>query len=432
MEGSKNNVFTDFKKNGNAVSFVYSTSASHKASYPYANTLIRLMSAHVPTVAFRADMTEKGTTTDVEITANTTPMTNEMAAHRVGLVPIHVTDVDNWATHGDSYEFVCSVVNTGSEVIDVTTKDIKVFKKTEDGERVPVDEGAFFKPFEMGGYKEYILLATLKPKAKGSLGKDEEFGFKARASVGIGKTHARYIPTVRATYAYTQETDETKINDAFFEWAELHKKIDRASLDQDAEKKDKLMREFKTMAIQRCYLKDADDEPYSFDMVVESMGVLDPVAIVERTFKAGQDTVHKYGGVIMPENVRVEPAGARIFAYDFIFKGEDHTLGNLVTTWIDENLYGKGVVNYVGYDIPHPLDDLMVIRIGVSDNSEESARKALRDAMAGCEAMFRSFAEQWVSVASVASGASVSGLTSPGQPIGKKTIKKIISRPAAV
>jgi DNA-directed RNA polymerase subunit L len=172
-------------------------------------------------------------------------------------------------------------------------------------------------------------------------------------------------------------------------------------------------------------LKDADGEPYSFDMVVESVGVLDPVTIVERGFKAGQDLVHKYGGVIMPENVRVEPAGARIFAYDFIFKGEDYTLGNLVTTWIDENLYGKGVVNYVGFDIPHPLDDFMVIRIGVSDNSEESARKALRDAMAGCEAMFRSFAEQWASVTSATSSPV------PGVPIGKKTIKKIISRPAA-
>jgi hypothetical protein len=49
--------------------------------------------------------------------------------------------------------------------------------------------------------------------------------------------------------------------------------------------------------------------------------------------------------------------------------------------------------------------------------------------MAGCEAMFRSFADQWVSVASVATGLGQS--TVPGVPIGKKTIKKIISRPAA-
>jgi DNA-directed RNA polymerase subunit L/DNA-directed RNA polymerase alpha subunit len=425
MEASgKNNVFTNYKKDGREISFVYSTSASHKASYPYANTLIRLIMAHVPTVAFRADMTEKGTTSDVEITANTTPMTNEMASHRIGLIPLHVTDVDAWEKDGASYEFVCSVENSAPETRHVTTQDIRVFRLTDDGERIPVEEGAFFKPFEAGGYREYILLASLKGKVGGSLGKTEQFGFKARASVGIGKSHARYIPTSRATYAYTQETDETKINDAFFEWAEMTKKIDRATLDQDAEKKDKLMREFKTMAIQRCYLKDADGEPYSFDMVLETVGVLEPEVIFQRALKAGEQLVHSYSGPMLPDNVRVEPAGARIFAYDFIFRGEDHTLGNLITTWIDDNLYGKGVVNYVGYDIPHPLDDMMVIRIGVSDNSEESARSAFRQAAAGCEAMFKTFGDQWTSVA-VSAQASV---LTQAQPV-KKIIKRVITRP---
>ena len=421
MDGTaKNSVFTDYKKNGREISFVYSSSASHKASYPYANTLIRLIMAHVPTVAFRADMTDKGTTTDVEITANTTPMTNEMAAHRIGLIPVHVSDVDAWAKDGANYEFVCSVENSAPETRHVTTQDIRVFKLTDEGERIPVDEGAFFKPFEIAGYREYILLASLKGKIGGSLGKNEQFGFKARASVGIGKSHARYIPTCRATYAYTQETDETKINDAFFEWAETTKKIDRATLDQDAEKKDRLMREFKTMAIQRCYLKDADGEAYSFDMVLETVGVLEPEVIFQRALTAGADLVHSYSGVMLPDNVRVEPAGARIFAYDFIFRGEDHTLGNLLTTWIDENLYGKGVVNYVGYDIPHPLDDMMVIRIGVADNSEESARTAFKQAAAGCETMFKTFAEQWSLAAFPQTTA---------QPV-KKIIKRMITRPA--
>ena len=128
MDGTtKNSVFTDYKKNGREISFVYSSSASHKASYPYANTLIRLIMAHVPTVAFRADMTDKGTTTDVEITANTTPMTNEMAAHRIGLIPVHVSDVDAWAKDGANYEFVCSVENSAPETRHVTTQDIRVF-----------------------------------------------------------------------------------------------------------------------------------------------------------------------------------------------------------------------------------------------------------------------------------------------------------------
>ena len=85
-----------------------------------------------------------------------------------------------------------------------------------------------------------------------------------------------------------------------------------------------------------------------------------------------------------------------------------------------------GVVNYVGYDIPHPLDDMMVIRIGVSDNSEESARAAFRQAAAGCEAMFKTFGEQWTSVA-VSAHAPVQA-QGQAQPV-KKIIKRVITRP---
>ena len=42
----------------------------------YANTLRRLMLTGVETVAFRSDMTSTGSTTDVVVKRNDTPMTN--------------------------------------------------------------------------------------------------------------------------------------------------------------------------------------------------------------------------------------------------------------------------------------------------------------------------------------------------------------------
>ena len=56
----------------------------------YANTLRRLMLTGVETVAFRSDMTPTGSTTDVAVKRNDTPMTNEMLADRIGLLPIHI------------------------------------------------------------------------------------------------------------------------------------------------------------------------------------------------------------------------------------------------------------------------------------------------------------------------------------------------------
>ena len=73
----------------------------------YANTLRRLILTGVETVAFRADMTSLGTTTDVVVKRNDTPMTNEMLAHRIGLIPIHA-DAKTW--NPDKYVFTMESV----------------------------------------------------------------------------------------------------------------------------------------------------------------------------------------------------------------------------------------------------------------------------------------------------------------------------------
>lgn len=397
------------------------------SNYAYANTLRRLIMGRVPVVGFRAELTATGTTTDVEVQANTTPMTNEMLAHRIGLLPVHVDDPELWEKEGADYEFSCAVTHNAPQARDVTTADIQVFRVSKEGERTPVDAGKFFKAYSYAGHAGHILLATLKAQLKGGQGKAEELAFKARATVGYGTEHARFIPVSRCTYAYTPDSDPARIEEVFYDWAQRHKKLDRAVLEADSAKKDKLMKEFNTMEIQRCYLKGEDGEPYSFDFVVESVGVYKPKKIVEYALKAGVQMCEKYmmkEGVQAEGNYRVEPADAEIYAFDFIFDGEDHTLGHLLQTWIDINLYGRGVVTFVGYDQFHPLAGRLHLRIGVADNSEETARGVLQEALAGCAALFRAWAGYWAqatgSAVAPAPGSAVAAASKP---------KRIISRP---
>ena len=75
----------------------------------YVNTLRRMVLIGVESVAFRSDMNEQGGTTDVSITTNTTPMTNEMLAHRVGLVPVFCENPTKWDP--EQYKFVLDVSN---------------------------------------------------------------------------------------------------------------------------------------------------------------------------------------------------------------------------------------------------------------------------------------------------------------------------------
>lgn len=150
----------------------------------YANTLRRLIMSGVETVGFRADMTEDGTTSDVIVEANTTPMTHEMLAHRIGLIPIHVEDPLRF--EADKYEFILDVQNDGETAKDVVAGDFRVFEKQGEGS-VPIPSSRFFPPNPITG--DTALLAVLKAKNPG--GKPEEIRIRAKASLGIGRDNAR-------------------------------------------------------------------------------------------------------------------------------------------------------------------------------------------------------------------------------------------------
>ena len=176
---------------------------------------------------------------------------------------------------------------------------------------------------------------------------------------------------------------------------------------EEEQKKKELQREFGTMEVARCFLVNEQNEPYSFDFVVESVGPLSPNYIVARAIQVIQEKVTKYASVDvgdLPENVKVFPADARMKGFDFHFEGEDHTLGNLLQVWIDANHMDSGEATFVGYKVPHPLKDEMVLRIGVESGTEDDARKVLMKAARGISQMFKGWGENWAT----ASGGAVS------------------------
>lgn len=407
----KMNVFKNVKRSTNTITF--QLSPTHVS---YANTLRRLCMTHVESVGFRADIKEDGSTTDVEVLANSTPMTNEMLAHRIGLVPIHIKSPLEWDP--EKYTFVLNKTNETEEFMDIYASDFQILERRGEDE-VMVSASSFFKPHEVT--RQTCLLAVLKPMMPGA--KPEEIRIKAKATLGIGRENARFIPTAQCAYAYTRDTDpihEKKIMD---DWLVRVKKIDPAVLETDPKRKEILEREFKTLEINRCFLKNEKGEPHSFDFTIESVGVLDPEYIVLRACEKGIELCKKYSEENLGGDVIVQRADTQLSGWDFIFQKQDHTLGHLVQAWIDENLVDRGEVNYVGYDIPHPLRDEMVIRIGVSDGEEATARKALRTAMIACQGMFQSWRDQFASIVQPAQARPVQTTQATARP------KVVIRRP---
>ena len=66
--------------------------------YSYANTLRRIIQTDIKILGFRADILEDGSTSDVKVLKNSTPMSNEMLADRIGLLPVSMPQgvVSTW------------------------------------------------------------------------------------------------------------------------------------------------------------------------------------------------------------------------------------------------------------------------------------------------------------------------------------------------
>ncbi len=371
----------------------------------YANTLRRAIQTEVMTLGFRADMTETGTTSDVKVLKNTTPMSNEMVADRVGLLCLAMPKgvVDTWDK--TSHLFKLHVKNESDTVRYITASDFQVLRikpESEGGdgtEREQIPNTLFFHPDPVT--LETCLLAVLKPQVTGQA--PEEIHIEAYASLGKGREHTRFSPTSQCAYSYTRDTDEARIKELWVRWlAEQKKVMNPNDLEKDEVRKKMLEREFRSLEIQRCYKIGPDGEPNSFDFTVETLGTMSPYAIISRALRAMIVLCDAYANLDqgdLPPTVEIRPADARMKGFDFWFDGEDHTLGNLLQTYIDDNLMESGDCTFVGYKVPHPLRDEMVLRIGVNDGMEATARLIVAKAAKGCANMFADWAVGFESIA---------------------------------
>jgi hypothetical protein len=369
-------------------------------SYPYANTLRRAIMTQVEVVAFRSDppgiVVENSDIKIFQNDSNTQP--NELLAHRISLLPIHGFDPQTFDP--DRYVFKIDIENTRADPLDVKASDIQVFERRKAADLseslVEIPGKDFFVTHPLT--RDTCLITTL-PGKRSSL--TPTLKIEMRATVGTGKEHARFIPTCQASYGYTLDLNTERRNAYFEKWLVTHKNVEPESLKQDEARRNDLDREFKTMQIQRIYKLDEKGDPNSFDFQIESIGTMAPRAIIERALIGLVKMCSVYTGLDtgdLPDSITVVPSDSQMPGFDFIIRGEDHTFGNMIQTWmVDNHVDGDASphITFAGYKIPHPLKDEMLLRIGVDDGNEMSARTALAVSARGCKAMFQEWLHLW-------------------------------------
>ena len=345
------------------------------------NTLRRQILAAIPTVGFK---TEPPEASDVHITTNTTPLVNEMLMHRIGMVPLCVSDLSTF--NPEDYEFRLNIDNIGKSLVNVSAADFTVVKTatTELPESI-LETKDFFPPDPIT--EKTPLITVLRPRYNLD-SPSERLVIRAKASIGTGRDNMRYSAVAQCSYEYTLDNDESRQNSIFLTWLATSKKVpDSASI--TPERLGELRREFNCLEVQRCYLQNEKGEPYDFMFHVESVGVYSVPRIVELGLQACEDIVTPYTtlNTDMVENITIStPANRMAVAdtedavYEFTFRKEEHTLGNLLQTFlVERHVEGTEMprIKYAGYKIPHPLKQEMVLIVAPLDGDVMSARKAI-------------------------------------------------------
>lgn len=345
------------------------------------NALRRLIITDIETLGFR---TEYGRESDIIVHKNTSSLHNEFLTHRISLVPIHYNTKEIHSFDKDKYEFYIDVTNKSPKSLDITTEHIKIrdVSKTTPVELTRDQCKSFFPPNKITG--DYILLNRLKPNRCGNLEEGENINITMKADKSTGKEHARYNPV--CVSVFTNKRDESKIKE------EISKRLKEKDISLEAqgnkkmtdEEKDEFIKSFMVSEADRYFHTDSQGEPNSFEFTIESDGRIAPHLIFDKSLFILEERINQFMKNIEDDtNLMIEKSDNVMPAYDFIFENEDYTLSYLYQNYIYQlfqNIENPSV-KYVGCNVPHPLENKMVIRVGLhnitlnSDNIKDIFKK---------------------------------------------------------
>jgi DNA-directed RNA polymerase subunit L len=314
------------------------------ANSAFVNTLRRIIISHVKTISFDTTDYENS---DLKIIDNTSSFHNEFLLHRLGLIPIY----GNPDVYDPSkYKFSLNIENTSSELMNITTEHIKVLNIETNIEE---KNDNFFKKNSITN--DYILIATLNP---GPNLKGEKLKFEGKSSINIGESHIRFSPVSCIYFVNKQDPELVKL--------ELNKYLE---INKDKFNVKKLTHKFILEEADRYFHIDDDGNPNQFEFCIESRGVLEPYKILLNGINLIIDKINLFLNNMKKtlsdtkSDVLITESKGLMKAFDITILNENHTLGYLLQTYINE-IYKENNI-FIGYLNPHPLEKKIILKISL-------------------------------------------------------------------
>ena len=333
------------------------------------NAIRRTIISQIKTFSFRTEPHDKN---DINVIKNETVLNNQIICHRIGMIPIHIYNVD---FKMDDYEFIIDVTNDTNFPKTITSNDIKILKVSTNTYLSKEDVEHIFPKDSIT--KDYIIIVKLKPcyniinyklnsykdELLNNKGKVFNFHIKAKASLSNGFENSRYSPVTAISYTYKIHEEKALIAEKEYIESEIKTAKEKQLTPQT---EDELSRYFQTTLKERYFYDNDEGEPTKFIFNLESVGVIPPLVIFHRGIQTLIETVNNFLTNLKSLNeniITITPSPNIPDGYQLTILNEDDTLGNL----IQENFFNKfnenGDLDYIGYKRVHPLEEKIIINI---------------------------------------------------------------------
>jgi DNA-directed RNA polymerase subunit L len=270
---------------------------------------------------------------------NTGALHNEIITHRIGLIPICLSENEIESYDDGSIRLELNVKNEGNKIENVTTKDIMVFRNNE---QVSEKESVQIFPVNKVS-KEHILITRLRT--------GEHLHFTANVVKRSGRDNASFNPVSLCNFSYIQDPVE-------------------------ADKQNSILDK------ERSYFKNKYGDPIAFKFDIEHINVnIAPKYLINKAIETMIVKLNLLRENIMnkTDSVEIRPFQDIENTYEFYVNNEDDTLGNLIQSYIhnkyirETNKFNDAIAClYIGYICPHPLKSLMILRITLDDETNKS------------------------------------------------------------
>lgn len=314
---------------------------AHGVDLALINGVRRVILTDIPVVGFQGEETPSLT-----ILANNGPLHNEFMLHRIGLIPIHMSEEETETFEEENYTFELDVHNDSANMKNVTTREFTV-KNTKTGREN--NPAVFFPADTLTG--DSVLITRLRP--------GEHLHVKGHAVKSTARTHACFSPVSLCTFSFIAPT--------------VNGDNGKSILDRE-----------------RAYYKNDYGEPTAILFSIESENALTPRYLVDKAMQIIVEKLRKFLGSLSAPEGSEDVVRRTDIGVEFHIP-EDDTIGNILQSQM-HNYYIREKhgttrsrdVTYVGYYAPHPLETSVVVKMCCADHDDASTEEYIDTMVDAC------------------------------------------------